>query len=243
MKSLADFQKEFSAGLRRPLEVRGGQLLPARDLDTGVAIYNRQYWLRLLNILQNEYPLLVRLLGAWEFNLLMQKFLGDFPPGGYDVQSCADPLPHFLQTQDAPRLWQEAAAIDQARRQVFLAGDVTPWQLSPDLAADLGRVQLHPAPTWVLIQEHSSLIAMTLNAATRWEAWSQPRHWLIQRLNGDLVYRILLPEQARLLKFLREVPIAVALATLEKEYPSVELPQQVQSWMALSLEWELWAIP
>lgn len=94
---LVEFQREFSAVLRAPLDRTLGALqadvqqypegiagdavattaLSARER---LAVYNRQYWYRLFSVLQRAYPLTTHLLGPWVFNGLASRYFEAHPP-------------------------------------------------------------------------------------------------------------------------------------------------------------------
>ena len=110
---LAAFQARFSAVLCAPLDRSTGTLreraadYPADAcgdaLATGrqsaaerLAVYNRQYWFRLFSVLQHEYRLTARLLGAWHFNELAGRFLEANPPRHPDLGCAADGFVTFL---------------------------------------------------------------------------------------------------------------------------------------------------
>ncbi len=95
--SLSEFQREFGALIRTPLDRNSGTLranlaqypetlvgdavtalaLSARER---LAVYNRQYWFRLFSVLQRAYPLTAQLLGHWSFNGLASLYLEAHPP-------------------------------------------------------------------------------------------------------------------------------------------------------------------
>src|SRR5689334_21419215 len=99
---LAALQGELSAMLHTPLDSEGGALSaaperypqallarvrkqPGPNASERLAVYNRQYWLRLLRALQNDLPLFTALLGPWFFNQVAQRFLRARPPRNYDL--------------------------------------------------------------------------------------------------------------------------------------------------------------
>ena len=191
---LADFQRDFGAAIRTPLDRATGTLraAPARyaaqwstRLAAGptlpalerLAVYNRQYWFRLFGVLQNEYPLTARLCGFWAFNDYAARFLLAHPPASADIHRAADGFDHFLGGQLDERATsppsgalREAAAIDAAFTQLWHApapGDDPPWQLRPSDEARLARGRLRPRATWTLVREHWPLFQLRRALADR----------------------------------------------------------------------------
>ena len=102
-RALADFQRWFGAATTRPL--RAGDRMSARGIDgmplerearrylrgAGKApsglhalerleVYNRQYWYRLITILQDAYPCCLQVLGLDAFNVWCVRYLEAHPP-------------------------------------------------------------------------------------------------------------------------------------------------------------------
>ncbi|HEY6877328.1 MAG TPA: DNA-binding domain-containing protein, partial [Polyangiales bacterium] len=203
LAELAEFQRQFSALLRTPLDRESGSLRAPResydaqlvDLIQGdararLAVYHRQYWFRLFTTLQREYPLCARLLGMWHFNGLAAAYLQEHPPAARDLQHCAHAFVPFLErsTRGQASLHgvptealRESARIDRAFSRVFLAPEVTPLASLP--RADLARVQLVLAPTVELLTESWPLMELRKQmAATESLALPArhpaPRHWV-----------------------------------------------------------------
>jgi hypothetical protein len=89
---LADFQARFGDTLRTPLDRTSGTLtatpatydaaLVAEVGSERLAVYNRQYWLRLFGVLHDAFPLTARLVGYWAFNEHAGAYLAAQPPRG-----------------------------------------------------------------------------------------------------------------------------------------------------------------
>ncbi|MET0389926.1 MAG: DNA-binding domain-containing protein, partial [Polyangiales bacterium] len=149
---LAALQARFSSVLRTPLDASSGELrcrhdlypdaacadvLPGPQLSAAarLSLYQRQYWMRLLNVMHDQYPLTVRLLGAFFFNQHALRFLSACPPHSHDLAGATegfaefltadlqtDPVSHPPRGPSLPRLaLLEAARLDAAYRRVFHA--------------------------------------------------------------------------------------------------------------------------
>lgn len=273
---LAELQARFSSVLRAPLVVRRGQLgsdlasypeqacadiLPTSQLTAAerLGTYQRQYWMRLLNFLQEQYPLTTRLLGAWFFNQYATRFLLAQPPHGHDLGQVADGLSLFLaedlrddplkHTPAGPTLPRsallEAAQIDAAFRRVFIAPEQPSWQLTAADGADLARRRLRLSAAMTCVQEHWPLL--TLRARVMHEQAEQavalpaplarPKRWLLYRNERGVAQCSLGPLQARLFELLPERTIGEALALVEAEWPERDrerLPELVDDFFAFA---------
>jgi hypothetical protein len=159
---LSPFTARWTEALRTPLvpvESAPGQwrLVPTKG---PLAVYQRQYWYRLLGVMQGEYPLTAKLAGLWRFNHAAMGYLVENPPPladpalqrvarGFDAAvpvlfarpapGLAPLTPHSLEQLAA------AAQLDALWQQVFMAPPEQPWVPSADEAASLATSQLHRA--------------------------------------------------------------------------------------------------
>lgn len=161
---LVGFQKWFGGEASRPLReepARGPHLRSARagakrarEADARLRtaqglsgferlnVYNRQYWFRLVSILQEEYPCAVHLLGLDAFNTWAVKYVHAHPPASPYLADLDAAFPAFVGRRlraghgvTAPRslrgaAWRaavrEALAYDQALSRAMDAADGLP---------------------------------------------------------------------------------------------------------------------
>lgn len=262
---LRDFQRSFGAAVRTPLDASTGHLraqpshydaqLCAQVSSTApltaaarLALYNRQYWYRLLRVMQNEYPLLSRLMGAWAFNGLTLRFLGEQPPRSHDIARVADGFDGFLETHTQHAALQQAAALDSAYRRSFFAPEETPFSVPRDYAHT--RLQLSAA--FMCIEEDWPLLQ--LRATVRHQDNERPvplppplaaaRHWALARRRAGIEPIALQPEQARFYELLRSHSLTEALEHLQTDCPDAlteNLPSLVQAWMKQAID-ERWLV-
>ena len=276
---LSEFEQQMSQYLCQPLDAGSGTLLPTepsmallgrlkgsclsgRDAGAGLRTYNRQYWLRLMSIMQGELPLTAALMGLWSFNLIVQDYLASAPPQHYDIQKIAasffaflsghrHQVPSRLRIATPYQALLQAVLCDQAFQQVFLAPAYRPLEMSLNIAAQLADLNLVAAESWQIISEDWKLLALRSQLSKRKgeqplkmpDPWEASRSWLIIR-SGQMVGQILLdPLQAQLYKLLKLKTVGAALKELEQSCPAAMLnvlPKQIQAWMSLSMELELW---
>lgn len=255
---LGELQRRFSGALRTPLAADGGRArYPAGACDDVLAtsqltaaerlgIYQRQYWMRLLNVLQEQYPLTTRLLGAVAFNQYAMRFLKACPPTSHDLGRSVEGFDGFLAREEAvPErdALLQAAGIDSAYRLVFSAPEVPAWSLAcaDETTLAAGRLQLSAAVCcveehWPLLElrasspHHDSHRALTLPARL-----PRAQHWLVFRTERGVGHGQLAPAHARLLDLLRDHSLGEALATVQNECPEAErdrLPESIRDFFA-----------
>ncbi|WP_437904901.1 DNA-binding domain-containing protein [Sorangium sp. So ce327] len=78
-------QERYPAGLVAQVKVGPGGLAPAERL----AIYHRQYWMRLFTALQTSFPRVSRAMSYWHFNHLAALHLAACPPRHADLDSAS----------------------------------------------------------------------------------------------------------------------------------------------------------
>ena len=110
---LEELEARFGAVIRTPLDRATGTLTatpalydaqvlgealdgPKASGANRLAVYNRQYWFRLFEVLQAAFPLTTRLLGHWSFNDYAGRFLLAHPPHGWDLDRAPDGFETFL---------------------------------------------------------------------------------------------------------------------------------------------------
>jgi Putative DNA-binding domain len=275
---LADFQARFGAAIRHPLDRASGTLtaVPAaydRELVAGVldaadatgaarlAVYNRQYWFRLFEVLQSAFPLTARLTGYWDFNEVAARFLVARPPAGWDVDAVADGFDAFFVAEcGGPRrdaladaagglrrdALADAARIDAAFRDVFRAPRTAPFRPSASDAARLldGRLTLSPAI--LLVEERFPIVALRARVLSEPDAQitlppplDRPQRWAIHRGDEGTRTIALEPREADLIAALGRESVRGALAQIERACPPEEraaLPESTRRWLARSVE-------
>jgi hypothetical protein len=244
-------------------DISAGPLLSARE---GLAVYNRQYWFRLFTLLQNEFRLTGRLLGLWHFNELASRFLLQHPPRHYDLHHAASGFEAFLARElpetvavggdlgVVPReALLEAARIDAAFRQVFMAPAEPRFQPSTADAARLAQARLKPALAFALVEEHWPLFRLrhelVKDAGERAVKLPAPyvggaRWWALVRAEQGQLLLPLAPLQARLLQLLLAHSVSEALGILESKCSPMELEslaQDTQTWLAESVQHGFWS--
>lgn len=259
---LALHQARFGAALRAPLDRATGTLAATPDaydpalvadvLDAPnataaarLAIYQRQYWFRLFDVLQSAFPLTARLLGFWTFNGIAARYLDAHPPSGVDVEAIADPFAHFAARDEAiahDDVLVDALSIDAAYRDVFRAPRVPPFHPTAADAAHLADARLIVSPACRLVRERSALIDLRARILASPDApiarpspHATERWFAIARPDVRTATIALDPLEAALLDALSRGSLRDALATVEQACPAddrASLPRRTHAWLA-----------
>jgi len=267
---LESFQARFSRVLRAPLDRSGGALRDRRDdysseacadvaagepaLERArLAVYNRQYWFRLLDALQRELPLTHRLLGSWAFNGHALGFLEQRAPAQRDLATAADGFAAFLEARAAgegaaARALAQAARIDEAFRSVLRAAEPPPFVPTAEALAQLESARLVRSPAVRFIEEDRPLLELR---AAPYEgerplplppALPAPRSWVLCSTAESYRLVPLEPAQARFFELLAAHTVGHALSLLERTQASEPaLAGHVQRWLAEGMRLNLWS--
>jgi hypothetical protein len=148
---LLSLQRRFSAALREPLfgSSRARSDLPPREgdvsstfVDTANALmkptaqlqprdrlelYHRQYWYRLLESLEEDFPALKAFLGDDTFGRLIEAYIEATPPSSFTLRHYGQGLPAFLESHPQlaphPVHASELATLEYALCWAFEAGE------------------------------------------------------------------------------------------------------------------------
>lgn len=169
--SLTDLQHWFGEAVSRPLRpgnrmrsegLRGASLAEeararlretaAMGAEDRVAVYNRQYWFRLIDVMQTDAHKLIGVLGLFRFNRWVVKFLQARPPDSPFLADLDRRLPAFLREhfQEEHRdCVLEAAAYDRAYSDAFDAPDAPAYPEDADPLTVRWRLAPHARPLWL----------------------------------------------------------------------------------------------
>ncbi len=273
---LEAMQARFTSVIRTPLDRSKGVLAVSSDRydaraveearpgpsASGVerlAVYNRQYWFRLFEVLQGAFPLTCRLLGHWSFNGYASRYLIACPPHGWDIDRVGDAfegwLAEDLETEaardpDERLALREASRIDAAFSAVFRAPAAAPFRPSPEDAARLLDLRLVPSPAVAIVEEHRALLALRRRVLHETSERRVPlppamvaRSIAIVRTPEGTAEIPLDPREAELHALLRDRSIRDALGELERRCSPEErdaLPAKTQGWLARAVELGFW---
>jgi len=267
---LAALQAAFGEAIATPLVIGGPETLIQVERYPELALravlgrgersgperlttYNKQYWFRLLTVMQEEFPLLRHLMGLTAFNQMVTGYLAQHPSRSKLLQHLSDELEGFLATSErwARPEWRQAARLERLYIRAFDAAALPaldPAALSPEAAAALLSAPLRLQPHWALFEEDWALvswrrrvkddaddaIAVTLEAS--------PGRWALYRRGRVQAEALTAPQLALLKRLAAGLSLQAACdgltEALEPE-AMAEVGAGIQSWFArwVSLGW------
>lgn len=93
-----------------------------------IQIYNQQYWWRLINAMQESYPMVTRMLGFFDFNRSLSiPYLVKYPPRHWSISYVGDRLYQWVQEEyhcQDKKLIADALSLDWAFVASFIAPQV-----------------------------------------------------------------------------------------------------------------------
>jgi hypothetical protein len=278
LKELQDLQKLTASVIMQPLsrgfksprnftdgrlnEIVAGGFIKANDRLTPferIAIYNKQYWYRLIDILYEDYPGVLAILGRLKFNRLIQRYLAQYPSRSFTLRDLGGHIAPFvaehpdLVPKTKLKLIQEMAAFEWAQVVAFdepgnppltiddLLGK-NPANLKMGVQAYVTLLHLHwPLDDFTIQLKRSSLRGEASNAvdaptskATAKVNVPAPQEIFVavHRLNNDLYYKRMDREAYLLLTQLRagKTLAAAVDATIKQSAESADWVSQIQAW-------------
>ncbi len=189
MERAPGFAAEIAGTTRVPREVR-------------LAIYFDAYRSRLVEILENNFPMLARLLGERQFEEMARAYVESHPSRSFSARWYGDALSQFLATTSP---WRgQPALAELATWEANIAHAFDAAEGSPFTAAELAS---RSPETWgelaFVWQPSVRLQVFATNAPLIWRALSReetppapagekpPRHWLTWRRGLETRYRSL----------------------------------------------------
>jgi hypothetical protein len=272
---LAEFQARFGDAIRTPLERSSGMLTaqasaydarlmaeaadgPATHRASRIAVYNRQYWFRLFDVLQSAFPMTSRLMGYWSYNDYAARFLLAHPPRGWNLDRVAAGFDGFLAgalergDADERQALVECARIDAAWHDALSAAKSPSFRPSGADASRLLDAHLVPSPSLRIVEEHRPLVEVRRRlfhdpGASPIELprpLERSRWWAILGTADGVASIPLEAREAELLMELGRRSVRAALSHIERGCTPEEralLPERTRAWLARSVEHDFWS--
>lgn len=236
---LSNMQDSFSDTLRLPLIDHAGALLD-QNLSKGLGAYHRQYWMRLFTVLQGQFPLLSKLVGAKSFNVLVQGYLLEHAPSHRDLGE----IPLRLLDYGESRLDErerEALQIDFAFWRCFRAPEDEALRVESDAIAQLAGQRLTPRASVAIVREHWNLMEVRAEAGAMMPTrLVEPVPWVVYRGTESIRFERLAPFEAKLLEWMAEMSLSEALARVQEDTGEEALAKSVGTWLGRAVSREHW---
>lgn len=201
-------------------------LLPAECLE----LYHRQYWFRILDSLEEDFPGLIRLIGKDTFWKITEHYLLEKPSQSYTLRHLGSRFPEFLRKHIAdPTLRRRAVAVAEiecALMAVFEAADADP--ASPERIAGGTPITLHPA--LILLAQESNASEWLHDDECAWQ--DEKFHCAVWRTPTHGLCHLSVPVgQYFMLNRIREKPMTLQqwLAVSEHDIPD---PETLTAWFS-----------
>lgn len=264
---LALMQEQFGKSIRTPFSFATGRFqcrkeaysdwasesITPREAQTGrdrLAVYNEQYWYRLLTVLQQDFLLLAGTMGLWEFNQLATAFLDKHPSRSPFLQNLPNGFVEFLEVNpifNIPRLVQ-IAALEMAFLKAFQAPSAPPLdpaKLSSRELEMLDGACLVFQPWFSLLKEDWNLLECRADLLEKRIATpvflDRKGYWAVFRNGHDVESKQLDPLQFNLLNRLGSgQPLGSACEAMAENLDSAEgeslmaaIPSWFETWTRL----------
>jgi hypothetical protein len=270
---LADTQRWMSGIVMRPLTADDHMRIPGEDgrelaeIDSLIApneklsaferleVYNRQYWFRLFETLDTDYPALIKLIGNSRFRQLAEAYLSDCPSASYTLRDLGSRLESWLRKNpqhagDFPEAAADIARLEWAYVEAFDAAELPP--ADPEAFAAAGeQAKLRLQPHIRFIELHTAVDEFTAKAhdyefgrrdkeqrkfkRDRFKRLAESFTVAVYRKEDQVAQLPLDPEAVTLLKALADgKPLGDALETafIDSSVPAEQIAPRIQQWFA-----------
>jgi hypothetical protein len=214
-------------------------------------VYNRQYWFRLFEAMDQDYPALSKLLGQNLFRKLCEAYLTELPSASYTLRDLGSRLESWLARQPqyggkypeaaldvAPLEWAYVEAVDAAEH---------PSVKPEDLAAAGEQAKLRLQPFIRLVDLHCPVDEFAAEAhgydfarrdrrffgKARFKFIAEPFTVAVYRRDDFVAQTPIDPEAVTLLKALsdgKSLGDALEFAFLGSSLPAEQIAPKVQQW-------------
>ncbi len=175
--------------------VAGDDRLPSRER---LEIYADAYFYRLLDVLKEDYPATLAILGATDFHNLITGYLVEYPPSEpsifYADRHLADFLTSHPLSESRPFL-DELAWLERALLESFHSADAYPLDgaamaaIAPEEWPVI-KIQTHPAVRLLACAWHVEQVFRAIAAGRSWQPPSYgPLTILVWRQRSQVFYR------------------------------------------------------
>ena len=255
MRNLAELQKKFQHYLlQQDPRIESDIVdMPPVSANARLDIYRDAYYLRLLEALQHDYPVLSALLGDEQFDQLGRCYIDQFPSNFRSIRWYGQQLADFLQQnkhQDwliemAHFEWLLTESFDAADSKIVIVDEVAgiPHNQWPEM-----RFKLHPSlrelslswntvAIWKSYKERKKFIStQKSHSKTDWIIWRKQLAIQFCSLQPDEIYMINAMAAGEnfgqicegLCEWIDEQQVAIQAAILLKRFVLDDLIQEIQ---------------
>lgn len=217
-KNLLDVQKWFGAVISAPLEKgdlislaspagnsikeeANAFIIPSAGLEPfeRIQIYSQQYWWRILAIMQEAFPCVLRLFGYYEFNqMIAVPYLTRYQPNDWSLNTLGNKLVPWLEEYyhaEDKSLVLDAARLDYAYQELFFKPEHPRLDATSE---DFAVKPLYLQPSVALIQFPYDMVEFRKNLLK-----SEPEYWMdnpFPELKKEPIFLLIYRAPNRLIK-------------------------------------------
>jgi hypothetical protein len=166
-------------------------------------IYRDGYALRLLEILEKSFPVLVKIVSYQIFETIARKYIDKFPSHDFNICNYNNNFPQFLLDEQHDSFWYEVADFELALAKALDTADapqIDMTALGGLTAEDWPNLQFEIHPSVEFYQYHYNTPQIVLAHLLEEEIPEQVReeqgkNWIVWRLDLQSYYESLTPEQ------------------------------------------------
>jgi hypothetical protein len=171
--TLAALQRQFCAWLREGDEARASAMATQLGLGPGLAVYQNNYRVALVEALRETHARVAQWLGDAAFTSAAARFIDADPPSDWTIDSYGAGFPALLRRSDP--IAADLAAIDRAVGTVFVAADTLPADATALAGFDWAQAVIPLIPSLVLLPIGPNADALWLALASD-EPVPDPQH-------------------------------------------------------------------
>jgi hypothetical protein len=225
-------------------------------------VYNRQYWFRLFQALETDYPALIKLVGRDQFHDLAEAYLSDHPSTSYTLRNLGSRMVDWItmhphQGGEHPEAAIDIAKLEWAYVEAFDAAELPPAK-PEELAAAGEEARLRLQPHIQFVELRTAIDEFTAKAhdfpfsrrdkqhrcfgKDRFKALAETFTVAVYRKNDQVAQ---LPLEAEAITLLKTIaagkPLGEALETafIASSAAPENIAPRVQQWFAVwsGLQW------
>lgn len=242
MKTLKEIQQALQDSLTGKDQRIANMVVESKEMtaEDRLTVYYRDYYLRLLHALQDDYAGFYRRVGDERFDVMVRDYLDAYPPKSFTIREIGRDFPTFLKEKGVEPEWVELAEFEWTMMESLFSADLevltmeTLSKIPPD---DWSSMILHLHPSfrkrsdayntlelWKALDNKKQIESKLLDASVCNVIW---------RFENEIYFQSLTTEQAILIHAIAEGEIFSDLCEKMLDYFDEDA---VVQWVAAALQ-------
>lgn len=242
MKTLKEIQQGLQDALMGKDQRIANLVVESKEMTAKdrLLVYYKDYYLRLLHALQDDFVCLYKQVGDERFNIIVSDYLDAYPSKSYTIREIGSDFPTFLKEKGMEPELVELAEFEWTLIQSLFSAD--PEVLTMESLAKIppdhwGSMILHPHPSFRMrLDSYNTLElwqALDNEKQIKSKLLDEPACNLIWRYKNEIYFRSLTAEQAILMRAITDGEIFSDLCEKMLEYSDEDA---VVQWVAGALQ-------